>query len=153
MQANSSERTTLKNNKIYDNAPRQRYIKTTKHSSYVANRIDPSKKPTFLSQIKDEPDELSAFKKHNEGEKPLSSQNNIGSPTTKLQPAKKELVKFTKKQFLQQLEAKHQQQTSYAPNYYQTISSSKKYFRNFLKVMFRPLMFCKRTNKAKRWNK
>ncbi|AOX43889.1 hypothetical protein S100390_v1c05500 [Spiroplasma sp. NBRC 100390] len=144
---------TLKDTKIYDDAPRQRYAKTSKHGGYVANRIDPNKKPTFLSQIKDQPEELSEFKKHNEDEKSLSFQNNVMLPTTNLQSVSKKPVKFSKKQFLKQLETKHYQKKSYAPNYYQTIYSSKKSFRNFLRALLQPLLFYKLTNKTKRWNK
>lgn len=99
----------------------------TKDHTLIANRrrgisdtnsIDPSKKPSFLSQIQEQTDETAIFKQKQEDAKTLS----------KNPQKEKSAPKFSKKQFLYDLEVNQKKENINLPNYYQTNYSSKKGF-------------------------
>ncbi|RUO86253.1 hypothetical protein [Spiroplasma endosymbiont of Megaselia nigra] len=107
------------------------------------NSIDPSKKLNVLSQIQEQTDETEIFKQKLEVNKPLSKNS---------QKEKSE-QKFSKKQFLHDLEANQKKENINLPNYYQTNYSPKKGFSSFCSKVLDFFKITKWINKSKRWNK
>lgn len=139
---NISKKKTIEENISNDITKYHTVIANIIRGASDTNSIDPSKKPNFLSQIQEQTDETEIFKQKLEVNKPLNKNTQ-----------KKSEPKFSKKQFLHDLEANQKKENINLPNYYQTNYSTKKGFFSFCSKVLDFFKIIKWINKSKRWNK